>query len=144
MVASGRNLIPSAELKEELERLASVVAKPRGTILFHRGDAASGLYLIHRGRVSLGLEVESPVFPTRILTPGCIVGLPATVSGNPYSLTAEVVQDADLAFVARNAVLDCLHKNPTLCFEVMEMLSEEISHIRSVFKQAEPIRRMRA
>jgi CRP-like cAMP-binding protein len=144
MVASGRNLIPSAELKAELECLATVVSRPKGTILFHRGDVVSGLYLILRGRVSLGLDAESPVFPTRILAPGCIAGLPATVSGNPYSLTAEVVQDAELAFVPRDAVLDCLRRSPRLCFEVMEMMSGEISHIRSAFKRTDGSRRMRA
>jgi CRP-like cAMP-binding protein len=144
MVASGTNLIPSANLKAELERLATVVSKPKGTILFHRGDVVSGLYLILRGRVSLGLDAESPVFPTRILVPGCIAGLPGTVSGNPYSLTAEVVQDADLAFVPRDAVLECLRKNATLCFEVMEMMSGEIAHIRSAFKRTDTNRRMRA
>lgn len=144
MAASGRNLIPSAELKEELERVATIVSRRKGTILFCRGDVVSGLYLIRRGRVSLGLDAESPVFPPRILVPGCIAGLPATVSGNPYSLTAEVVQDAELAFVPRDAVLECLRKNATLCFEVMEMMSGEISHIRSAFKHTDGSRRMRA
>jgi CRP-like cAMP-binding protein len=63
------------------------------------------------------------------------------VSGNPYSLTAEVVQDAELAFVPRQAVLDILHKDSVLCFQVMEMLSGEISHIRNAFKVTDINRR---
>ena len=141
MACTGTNLIPSVELKERLLHLAKLISKPKGTILFRRGDAVSGLFLIVRGKVSLGLESGSPLFPTRTLSAGCIAGLPGTVSGNPYSLTAEVIQDAELAFVPREAVLDILHNDSVLCFQVMEMLSGEISQIRSAFKLTDLTRR---
>jgi CRP-like cAMP-binding protein len=135
MATQGTNLIPSPELKAELQRRATIVFKPKGTILFRRGEDVSGLFLIHSGRVSLTLDCETTLYPPRILGPGAIAGLPATVSGNPYSLTARVVDDAELAFVPRDAVVQCLQNNPTICFEVMDMLSGEISDIRSAFKQ---------
>jgi len=135
MATLGKTLIPSPELQVELERLATIVLKPKGTTLFRRGDDVSGVFLIRSGRVSLGLDCETPIYPARILGPGAIAGLPATVSGNPYSLTAKVIEDSELAFIPRDAVLECLHSNPALCFQVMEMLSGEISDIRSAFKQ---------
>jgi len=135
MASPVKNLIPSRELKAELDRRATTVSKPKGTILFRRGEDVSGLFLIRSGRVSLALDCETSVYPPRILGPGHIVGLPATVSGNPYSLTAKVVEDSELAFVPRNAVLTVLQNNSVLCFQVMDMLSGEISDIRSVFKQ---------
>jgi CRP-like cAMP-binding protein len=144
MTCSGSNLIPSAELKEQFLRLGTLMSKPKGTILFRRGDEVTGLFLVVSGKVSLRLESESPIFPTRVLFAGCVVGLPGTVSGNPYSQTAEVTQAADLAFVPRAAVLDLLHKDSVLCFQVMEMLSGEIGEIRSVFKTTDLNRRQRA
>jgi CRP-like cAMP-binding protein len=135
-MASARNLVPSLELQVELERLAKIVLKPTGSILFRRGDDATGVYLIRSGRISLGLDYESPVYPARTLEPGAIAGLPASISGNAYSLTAEVVEDSELAFVPRDAVVACLRKNPSLCFQVMDLLSDEIADIRSVFKQS--------
>jgi CRP-like cAMP-binding protein len=135
MATQSINLIPSPELKAELEQLATIVFKPRATVLFRRGDDAYGLFLIRSGRVSLALDCETSLYPARILGPGAIVGLPGSVSGNPYSLTAKVVDDAELAFVPRDAVLACLQNNPTLCFQVMDILSGEISDIRSAFKQ---------
>ena len=134
MATPGTNLIPSPELQAELEFLATIVFKPKGTILFRRGDDVSGIFLIRSGQVSLSLDCETPIYPARILGSGAIAGLPATVSGNPYSLTAQVVEDAELAFVPRDAVLQCLHNHPNLCFQVMDMLSGEISGIRSAFK----------
>ncbi len=135
MAAPGRNLVPSPELQAELERRATIVLKPKGAILFRRGDEVSGVFLIRSGLVSLALDCQTALYPPRTLGPGSIVGLPATVSGNPYSLTAKVVQDSELAFVPRDAVVECLRKAPLLCFQVMDMLSGEISDVRSKFKQ---------
>jgi CRP/FNR family transcriptional regulator len=143
-MVDGTNLVPSLELTKHLERLSTIVHKPKGTILFRRGEAASGLYLIRRGEVSLTIDCNDPTLSPRIMTSGFFVGLPATVSGNPYSLSAEVVQDAELAFIPRKAVLGLLRQNSTLCFQVMEMLSEEISLIRSAFKSTDTHRRVRA
>jgi CRP-like cAMP-binding protein len=135
-MGSVNNLVPSPELRAELERLASIVSKTAGSRVFRRGDEVSGLFLIQSGRVNLALDCESPIYPTRILGSGAVAGLPATVSGNPYSLTATVVEDAELAFVPRCAVVDLLKRNPTLCFQVMDMLSGEIADIRFAFKRS--------
>jgi CRP-like cAMP-binding protein len=134
-MASVKNLVPSPELKAEFERLATAVFKPKGTVLFQRGDKPSGVYLIRSGQISLGLDCDNPVYPERILGPDAIVGLPASLSGNAYSLTATVVEDSELAFVPRDAVVTCLKKNPTFCFQVMDILSDEIAGIRSAFRE---------
>ncbi|HEV2728634.1 MAG TPA: cyclic nucleotide-binding domain-containing protein [Terriglobales bacterium] len=144
MAIVSSNLIPSPELKAGLEQLATIVSKPKGMILFRRGDPPAGVFLIRSGRVSLALDFPNSAYPPRILGPGAIVGLPATVSGNPYSLTAKVLEDSELAFVSRHAVLECLEDNPLLCFQVMDMLSGEISDIRSAFKQNGSNRRAKA
>ncbi len=141
MANTGGSLKPSPQLKQAFEALASVVSKPKGTVLFRRGEAPFGIFLVCRGKIRLSLDSESHCYPTRIVGTDCVVGLPGTISGNPYSLTADVVQDAELAFVSREAVVACLQKDPRLCFEVMDMLSEEISGIRAAFKVAESARR---
>jgi len=145
MAAGPGILVVSVALREELLRLAiSVSSEARGTILFRRGDAVRGLFLIRSGRVSVDLDTGNTAFPPRILGAGAVVGLPATVAGSPYSLTAEVIDDAELAFVPRPAVLSCLQRNPQLCFEVMDLLSGEISGTRTALKQAGMIRESRA
>jgi CRP-like cAMP-binding protein len=143
-MAPTKNLIPTPELRAELEGRATIVFKPKGSTLFRRGGAVSGVYLIRSGRVSLNLECEAPVYPARILGPGAIAGLPATISGNPYSLTAKVVRDSELAFVPRRAVVACLKNNPILCMQVMDMLSGEIADIRAAFRQNGSIRSSRS
>ena len=137
MAAFTRDLLAPPELKSQLENLATIVTKPKGTVLFRRGDEVTGAFLIRAGKVSLGLDCGSSIYATRVLGQGSVVGLPATVSGNRYSLTAEVVEDAELGFISRDAVMDCLRSHPDLCFKVMAMLSGEICEIRAALKQAD-------
>jgi CRP-like cAMP-binding protein len=125
----------TTELREHLEAIATEVFKPRGSALFRRGDAVSGVFVVRSGRVKLGLGCDERLYPSRNLGAGTLVGLPATMSGEPYSLTAEVLEDARLGFVARDAVLDLLRKNSALSFQVMQLLSEEISGMRSAMKE---------
>ncbi|HEX3321099.1 MAG TPA: cyclic nucleotide-binding domain-containing protein [Terriglobales bacterium] len=133
-MASAHNLISSAELREELERFASIIVKPKGSILFRRGDDPIGAFLVHRGRIGLCFDCESKAFPQRVLGPGAIVGLPASVSGNPYSLTAEVIQDSEFAFVPRRSLVQCLRNDPNFGFEIITLLSSEIFDMRSLLK----------
>ena len=140
MAGGPGDLVVSPGMREQLLRLATCTSKPKGTVLFRHGDAVRGLFLICSGKVSLALDGVNAAFPPRILRAGSVVGLPATVAGSPYSLTAKVIEDAELAFVPREALVDCLRQNPQLCFEVMDMLSGEISGTRSVLKQCSTIR----
>ena len=135
MAAGPGDLVVPPEMREQLLRLATCTSKAKGTILFRHGDAVRGLFLIRSGKVSLALDGANASFPSRILGTGSVVGLPATVAGSPYSLTAQVIEDAELAFVPREAVVDCLRQNPQLCFEVMDMLSGEISGTRFALKR---------
>jgi len=129
------DLVVSIALREQFLAAGTPVLKRKGTILFSRGDPVTGLFLIRSGRVSLVLDGANPAFPPRTLGAGAVVGLPAAVGGSPYSLTAKVVEDAELAFVPCQAVAECLKQNPALCFEVMDILSREISGTRSALKR---------
>lgn len=126
--------VVSPELKAELERLASRVSKPRGAVLFRRGEQVSGAFLIRKGKVALELDPASPIYPVRTLGPGCVAGLPATVSGAPYSLTAKVLEDSELGYIPRKQVIKLLAANSQLCLLAMELVSQEISRMRSAVK----------
>jgi CRP-like cAMP-binding protein len=131
-----RELTVSQAMKEELLHLGTVVSRRKGTILFARGDAVTGVFLVRGGKVLLALDKINTAFPPRTLGVGSVIGLPAAVGGSPYSLTATVVEDAELTFVPRDALVDCLKQNPSLCFEVMEILSREISGTRYALKRS--------
>ena len=124
------NFMVSADLRERLEAIASTVQKPRGCTLFRRGDESFGVFIIQEGRVALSVGTIEGASPTRSLGPGCIIGVPGTLSGEGYSLTARTINDCKLAFIPRETLLDFLRRNPQHCFQLVEMLSKEISEMR--------------
>jgi len=77
--------------------------------------------------MSLG---HSLLYPARSLGAGNIIGLPATFSGEPYSLTAKAERDCRLDFIPRARLLDLLRDNPKVGFQIVRMLSEEIFQMR--------------
>jgi CRP-like cAMP-binding protein len=131
------HLIVSFELKTELGRLASPVSRQKGSVLFRRGENVSGVFLIRKGKVSMELDAADGIYPPRTFGPDSILGLPATLSGTPYSLTARTTEPSELDFVPRQAVLNMLRDKPSLCFQVMALLSEEIVETRSSIKAAD-------
>ena len=120
------------ELAKALDAVASSHACRRGTILFHQGQAADGVFVIRQGKVRLCAvthEVDPPV-PYRIAGPGYVLGLPALFSGEPYSLTAEAVEDCVCGFVAREQALELIRKRIDLCFQATDLLAREIRSLR--------------
>lgn len=122
----------SPQLFAELEKASRRVMKRRGEILFRRGEPAAGVFLVVNGSVDLELEGAGTGGAVRRHGVGSIVGLPANLSGNPYSLTAEVAADVTLGFVPRTRLLEILAQSPPLCLEVMQILSDEIAHSRQI------------
>ena len=90
----GQEHIAPLELRSALEAIGSTVERSGKSTLFRRGDKA-------RAKVSLSLEGTNAI--SRTLGPGSLLGLPATLSGEPYSLTATVAEVCQLDFIRREA-----------------------------------------
>ena len=123
------------ELRKELHAVATPVRKEKGTILFRAGQRARGAFLICSGQVRLILDVASSLYPARRMGAGAVIGLPATFSGEAYSLTAEVNKACRLDFIPRQKLLDLLRRKPKAGFQIVQILSEEIFHIRKMAKR---------
>lgn len=128
----------SPELNKALRSASKAVKKKKGDLLFRAGEQARGAFVVKRGKVQLQLEGAGGLYPTRLVGPGAVVGLPATVSGEPYSLTAEAAQDCQLNFIARKDLLSLLQHNTTAALQILQILSEEIYQMRNTAKKALP------
>jgi len=122
-----------AELKTELDRLASSLSLPAGAVLFQCGDPASGVFLVRKGSVRMILDSAERVFPERIVGPGEIVGLPATLTGH-YSLSARIAEEAELGYVPAPLVNSLLECSPRLCLLATRVMSAEIARMRSALR----------
>jgi CRP-like cAMP-binding protein len=124
----------SSQLRKQLSAIATPIHKAKGELLFRSGEAGKGAFLIRAGQVRLTLAAGPRCYPSRLLGVGAVVGLPATFSGEPYSLTAEAAKDCRLDFIPRSKLLKLLQNNPLVGFQVVRILSEEIFQMRRTAK----------
>ncbi len=127
-----RQIISPDHLYAALEPCCERVRKPRWTVLFRRGEKACGMFLVLSGTVNLDFGVDGAAALGSTCGPGALVGLPATLSGGNYSMTATVTDDAELGFLTTDALLSLLRKNPELCHPLLTILSAKIDYTSQV------------
>lgn len=118
------------ELVDELKPLGHEITAVRGTILFHKGDPAKGVYIVLQGHASLTMSTENGnTVLARSSGPGSLLGLPGTFLRGIYQLTAEIDEDSRLIFVEREKVLEFLRQRTDLCMIVLSVLGNEVSQM---------------
>lgn len=85
------------------------------------------------GSIRLHLEDDegNPLWD-RTVTRDAIVGLPATLAGGRYSLTAVAVEESDLAFIGRETLIGLIKDDPGLGLELIRALGDEVLQMRTV------------
>ena len=121
-----------ADLQSALEEHGERFRKPESTVLFRGGEKAFGVFIVFSGRVRLDFGDESAL--SRSYGPGALVGLPATLTGRTYSMTATVTQDAELGFWSPEALDVLLRGRPDLCRQLLIILGERMAETNEVQK----------
>lgn len=122
-----------AQLKSELDKIASTVSLPAGSILFHCGDPVSGVFLVRSGQVRMTLDSADGIFHPRTVGAGEILGLPAALTGH-YSLTAQVAEDAEFGYIPAPRVTALFECAPHLCLLATRLMSDEIARMRAALR----------
>jgi CRP-like cAMP-binding protein len=120
--------LPSEALQafDGIKELASV---PRGATLFNEGRHSRGIFVLCEGRAKLSItskEAGGKRLMLRVAGPGEVLGLSATMSGNPYEVTAEMLDDAQVAFIRRKDLLHFLREHRDACLQVVHLLSQDL------------------
>ncbi len=117
------NLAPAA-----LQRLSEITGSatyPKGATLFVEGQAARGVFVLCSGHVKLSTSsADGKTLILRISEPGDLLGLPATISGRAYEVTAEVIEPTQANFISRNDFLSFLREHGEAALRVAQELSE--------------------
>ena len=96
----------SQSVASELEAISFPIHYPDAAKLFHEGEPARGIYVLQSGRVKLYLtSVEGRTLILRMANAGDVLGLPATLSGRPYEVTAETLGPCQMTFIKRDPFL---------------------------------------
>src|ERR1700730_6609799 len=117
------NLAPAA-----VQRLSEITASatyPKGATLFVEGQPSRGVFILCTGHVKLSTSSsDGKTLILRISEPGDLLGLPATISGRPYEVTAEVIEPTQANFISRTDFLNFLRDHGEAALRVAQELSE--------------------
>jgi CRP-like cAMP-binding protein len=127
----------SETVQSELLANATLVKQPKGAVLFRRGEPCIGIFLVRNGTISLQLEAgEGQAIFDRVVERDAVVGLPATIAGDRYSLTATTLEQSELAHIERQTLVELMRINPKVGFEIMDALGEEVLRMRELLAAA--------
>jgi CRP/FNR family cyclic AMP-dependent transcriptional regulator len=117
------NLAPAA-----LQRLSEITGSatyPKGATLFVEGQPARGVFILCTGHVKLSTSsADGKTLILRISEPGDLLGLPATISGRAYEVTAEVIEPTQANFISGTDFLNFLRDHGEATLRVAQELSE--------------------
>jgi CRP/FNR family transcriptional regulator, cyclic AMP receptor protein len=117
------NLPPAAV--QRLAAITSAAAYPKGATLFVEGQSPRGVFILCGGKVKLSTtSADGRSLILRISEPGEILGLPATVTGKSYELTADVIEPAQANFISRQDFLHFLREHGEAALRVAQQLGE--------------------
>ncbi len=132
---NGFGVTADRELQATLRVFASqTVERKASEFVFHQGEEPHGCYLIKSGKMRLSMESSrGHKIIEWAVGQGCLVGLPATINGRAYSLTCEVVEDAQLVYLSRQDLALMMKSETAAAMKLLDMLSTEIQAVRSEF-----------
>jgi CRP/FNR family transcriptional regulator, cyclic AMP receptor protein len=106
-----------------LDTISSSATYPKGAVLFVEGQQPRGVFIICNGRVKLSTSsAQGKSLILRIAEPGEVVGLPGSISGKPYEVTADALEPIQANFIHRDDLLKFLRENGEAALRVAEML----------------------
>jgi len=114
----------SLKALKEFDSIKSSSVYPEGAVLFLEKQDARGVFVLCEGEVKLTMsssEVKTLIL--RIAKPGEVLGLMATLSGEPYEVTAETLRPCQVAFVRRDEFLRFIAQHPEASLGIVKLLT---------------------
>lgn len=103
--------LPPAALST-LQRIKQTAVYPRGSVLFSEGQTTRGVFILCRGRVKLTVNSrEGKEMILKLVRPGEVLGLNATILDREYEATAETMYPCQVDFIRRDDFLRFLKQH---------------------------------
>lgn len=99
--------------------------------LFRQGDLPASLYIFHDGMVTLSMNSDDShsLFAAQAL-PGSLLGLPAVISNQPYTITATACAGARVSFISRQDFSRLMLSFPPLSVRILKVLAAQVRSAR--------------
>lgn len=117
----------------EIARFARGVRSRRaekGEVLFHRGDACHGFYLLLSGQVKLAFtSSDGHEKVIEIIRAGQTFGEAIMFMERPYVVMAQTLSDCTLLHIEKQVVFEEMAHDPGFCRKIIAGLSQRLHHL---------------
>ena len=111
----------------DLRNLLSEKTVAQNTRLFRQGDTGDAMYLIESGRVRISIRDHDEQEVTLAeLAQGDFFGEMSIIDGRQRSADAQVIENARLAVLSREAFLSFVRKKPDVALEMLSALTDRL------------------
>ena len=116
------NVSPAA--LESLNASKLTALHPKGSALFTEGEAPRAVFILCTGRAKVTTSsAEGKTLIMRIAQPGEALGVSGTILGEPYEVSAETIDAAQVSIIKRSDFLRLLHTHADLSLNAVRQLS---------------------
>lgn len=119
-------------LQNILEQKGERLFKRKGEVLFRRGEEGFSMFVVLSGKVSLDFSVDSAL--ARCYGPGALLGLPATLTRQPYRMTATIMEDTELSMWSFSELDILLRKRRDFSQQMLAILGEKMAESQVLAK----------
>lgn len=101
-------------------------------VVFYEANQPYGLYCIASGKVKVyKMDPQGHQQIVRLAGPGDLLGYRCLLGGEPYSATAETLEEAEICFVDKRTFFHVLETHPITAFHVLSLLSKDLGRAES-------------
>lgn len=119
----------ATETETELKSIRYSSTYPATATLFLENEPARGVFLLCSGKIKLSVSSSSGKrLILRIVKPGEVIGLTATMLGVPYEASAETLHPSQVAFIRREDFMRFINKYPEVYQAVIRQLNLQYNH----------------
>lgn len=120
-----------AHLKEIDSAKTTNHYKPK-QIVFYEGNIPYGLYCVTSGKIKVyKMDAEGHQQIVRLAGPGDILGYRCLLADEPYSATAETLEEAEICFLDKKTFVHILETHPMTASHVLRSLAKDLGHAES-------------
>lgn len=117
----------SKDEAENLDRHKIVREYKKKQVLFFEGNPAGGVYCIKSGLVKLyKTGSEGKQYILNLAGPTDVLGIESVFSNQPYSATAELIDQGTVCFIPKNFLISLIQQDLSLSLKVNQYLAKEL------------------
>lgn len=116
--------------KEELRNVSAkktTKTVKKGEPLFEEGEKLKGVYCVRDGVSKLSkLSANGKDQIVKLATKGEVMGQRSVIAEESANLSAIAVNDMEVCFIPKEAIVNTLHKNPDFTYEVLRHMAHDL------------------